>query len=1174
MTKFYALSRLCSLLVLLALQHLAHAQLVQVAVDVSLNLHRSWSECQLQVKLRSLVNTCDGATACLDVTGGTAPYTIVVNGEHQPPTTTGGLALCLQRLQPGAYTVKVTDAQQCTGVLEFKVQQVDAPLSAIVKSVSCHNGSDGSIDLHIPIDVAPIFFKWTGPNGFTADTEDLKNLKAGVYSVRVFGVGGVCYGIGKWEVQQPSPIKINISIAQTTCGKANVCATVTGGTAPYRIWGFAPLPTGTTNENFLEHIRLQDLKPADATLYNPNSPNYPPFCRNDLPAGNYYVVVQDANGCFSWQIFRVNPSARFERQLEVQNISCTGQQDGKICFKIAGNNAPYKTTLAGPAATNVRAIEGLNGCFDNLTPGEYLLTTTDNGGCSSSERVKIMEPSPLEAEFIITENDCRNGASGCLKVSGGTAPYYVSAWIHPNPTAGVGYRIEINEQGVPYVADARRSDRFDFPLTFEQGGPFCTHLIPPGDYIILVWDANGCYKEIIVHIPPSSGLQASWMSGGSACNGIASGCLTVEGGTQPYDVHVWAWNSPLTVIPRVTFDENGRPRIEGGNRVEWRWSTPGIAPPYQICADSIPPGFYWILVVDANRCYKLLSVTVPRSEGSGLQLTTRVKNVTCNGNKDGQVYLVIQGGEQPYIITFNGGLDSGRPISSSLTIVFDSLKAGVYKIEVKDKNGCTAFAEVKVTEPEPLRAEFIPDQSSACNAGGGCVQVKGGTRPYKLLLWRWDDPRDVLPTVRFNTSTGLFEIEGAVRLNIEPNSPAPNRDTWCYRQLPAGNYLVLVIDNNGCYTLVPFRVETPNGLRLRAEVTHLACNVDRLGSIKLFIGGGQAPYQIKFGDRSLTTRDSIVELNGIAPGTYTIYVNDNLQCSATITVTVNSGRIEVNLRYDKFGSYACVNPTGGTAPYKIEWLNLETGAVVSNDTCVRNLVPSVYLVTIRDQTGCSIQHWLLIEPKPCEGGVAKVNPESIVSGEGTKFSLSGQVGISIQWQFKTDYTDWLNIPGATGDTYLTPPIHTSWDKIIQVRAQVKCADGTVVYSTETAFKIRGSHLLTPVHARVEDPQLFNPTFRKAEILALQRSRSLPSISNLVYPTVSRDVVRVRLGDATGETVTILIVNQLGQVMNRTKTEETYPGMEVELSVGVLASGTYFVRIENGKVPETHRIVVQ
>ncbi len=1078
----------------LLLWHPAAAQISpsnQVSADLA--------NCDLEAAVIRSVFSCDGAIVCVEISGGTAPFRLFLSNNSQP-ISPASRVYCFNNLAPGSYTVRVLDAQNCGASVSFTVPPFDLQLQATVQHISCFGKADGAIDLEIPIDVAPIFFKWTGPGGFTADTEDIKNLKSGVYQVQVSGANSICYGVGKWEVLEPAPIKIDVAITQAVCGLAGACALIRGGTAPYRVWGFNRLPAGANNSNI--DALIANLPPS-ATLPSPTSnTGASRYCQDSLSVGVYYIVVQDANGCRAFEIIRIDGSANFQRRVETTNVSCFGRRDGRICFKIENGTPPFKTSISSTNASSIQTIEGDSGCFEFLPAGEYALTTTDATGCTSSERVRITQPSLLEAEFTITENTCRDGASGCLKVSGGTRPYSIYAWVHPNPTANVGFEIDFYDNGLPYVVNAQRSTAFNFPPVLSATGPFCARNIPPGDYILIVVDANNCYELVVVNIPAANGLQAAFLFNNSndRCSGANSGCLVVSGGARPYAVSVWRLRVPLPNanpdIP-IRFDEQGNPilpptlfeRADSIFNLEPESPTPTA--PYRRCARNIPPGNYLIVVVDAEGCYTLVQVRIPRNEG--------------------------------------------------------------------------------------LHARFVETGSNTCEArGSGCLFVEGGTMPYEVQVWSWNSPLTVIPQVRFDDAGRPFLTGGErVEWDWQP-VPAVLPYRRCARNIPPGLYYILVVDANRCYQLLPVNIRPSNGLRLETSVEHPACNTTRGGTVKISIGGGIAPYQIRFGDRSLSTRDSIVVLENIAPGSYALIVLDSLQCLTRATVVVRAGTLNTNLDYDPFGEYACVLHDGGTAPYKIEWLNLATGAVVSSDTCVRNLAAGAYLITIMDNNGCTAQELLFIDAQPCVGGTARVSPESIASGEVTTLTLIRHAGVSIQWQFKTDATPWLDIPGATTPTFQTPPIHTGISKVIYVRAKVTCANGNIVFSDETSFKVRGNSGLQVFPASVEDRELFNPAFRQAEVARLNMTNSTATTrAMLVYPTVSQSVIHIRFDDPNrAEVAQLLVLNEMGQVVHQQRLSNLYAGETTTLSVSNWTPGMYFVRMVSDTWSETQRIVVQ
>ncbi|KJF41881.1 T9SS type A sorting domain-containing protein [Draconibacterium sediminis] len=129
----------------------------------------------------SWIGAHDGALD-LEVAGGTAPYSYAWTGPDgftysgQDPTG----------LYPGIYEVTVTDARECTdySLIELppagaaNVILVPEPISCVylVNGVAVFN-CDGAIDATVSGAVSPYrTYIWTGPDGFTASTEDISNL--------------------------------------------------------------------------------------------------------------------------------------------------------------------------------------------------------------------------------------------------------------------------------------------------------------------------------------------------------------------------------------------------------------------------------------------------------------------------------------------------------------------------------------------------------------------------------------------------------------------------------------------------------------------------------------------------------------------------------------------------------------------------------------------------------------------------------------------------------------------------------------------------------------------------------------------------------------------------------------------------------------------------------------
>ncbi|MFN6091046.1 MAG: hypothetical protein ACK44N_01370, partial [Bacteroidota bacterium] len=91
-------------------------------------------------------------------------------------------------------------------------------LSAIVNNQTCSNVNDGSIDLTASNGSPAPTFAWSGPNGFTATTEDLSALAPGSYTV--IASSGSCTTTGAYTVGAGST-------ANTFTNSVTACQTYT-----------------------------------------------------------------------------------------------------------------------------------------------------------------------------------------------------------------------------------------------------------------------------------------------------------------------------------------------------------------------------------------------------------------------------------------------------------------------------------------------------------------------------------------------------------------------------------------------------------------------------------------------------------------------------------------------------------------------------------------------------------------------------------------------------------------------------------------------------------------------------------------------------------------------------------------------------------------------------------
>lgn len=118
---------------------------------------------------------CNGSASVAAV-GGVPPYTYAWPG--------GQTTAVVNNLCAGTYPVTISDND--TGSYEVTVELVEPAPIAIVGAVQGVNvGADGAIDITVSGGTNPYTYAWTGPDGFTATTQDIGALEAGDYSVVV-----------------------------------------------------------------------------------------------------------------------------------------------------------------------------------------------------------------------------------------------------------------------------------------------------------------------------------------------------------------------------------------------------------------------------------------------------------------------------------------------------------------------------------------------------------------------------------------------------------------------------------------------------------------------------------------------------------------------------------------------------------------------------------------------------------------------------------------------------------------------------------------------------------------------------------------------------------------------------------------------------------------------------
>jgi len=244
---------------------------------------------------------------------------------------------------------------------------------------------------------------------------------------------------------------------------------------------------------------------------------------------------------------------------------------------------------------------------------------------------------------------------------------------------------------------------------------------------------------------------------------------------------------------------------------------------------GLPSGDFQVTVSDASGCTITQTVFVPQPEV--LLLTTTASPATTIGGNNGTATVTISGGNNNPQITWNT-----NPLQTSLTA--SELSAGNYIVNVIDSEGCTANANVLVTEP-------------SCT---GLAINSIETNPVSCFGFQ-----DGSISVLASSPNGILQYQ----LNNDPPQLSNN-----FAELSAGIYFATIIDPAGC------SINTLNLLEI-TEPDQILPSISILEN--QLITENYVSYQWYLNNEEIVGATEI-DYSFSANGTYTVVVTDTNGC--------------------------------------------------------------------------------------------------------------------------------------------------------------------------------------------------------------------------------------------------------------------------------------------------------
>jgi len=346
----------------------------------------------------------------------------------------------------------------------------------------------------------------------------------------------------------------------------------------------------------------------------------------------------------------------------------------------------------------------------------------------------------------------------------------------------------------------------------------------------------------------------------------------------------------------------------GTGELTFNWTAEGSSP----VIENLSAGVYSLSISDESGCSVMYDFTLTQPEI--LTQNALVTDLSCYGTSDGSIEIFADGGTAPYTYLWND-------VNGSATL--SDLVAGTYSVVLQDARNCLSSSDIVISEPTALEISMTSGPLICYGASTGVLSVSanGATPPYQYL---WSGPVEITD----DSQAELFD-------------------------LPAGDYVVEVMDANGCSAIAGGSISESDLIVVNADIVDATC-LNPLGSASATVYGGTSPYSVGWYNSAGDLISNLDSVENLAPGDDSIIVSDFNDCPGLVSFGISEDvNLNISLQTNNISCFGNADGAitavllNGVAPYQYDWSNGAYTAVNSG------LSEGEYFVTVTDASGCS-----------------------------------------------------------------------------------------------------------------------------------------------------------------------------------------------------------------------------